>query len=1351
MGYGFKSHTPLLKELLTLKESNNKLNFMIMKSQTTLRMLMFLLGMFTFGITVKGQNPTYKLTISNETLVDNSTYQFDVYLQRTGSTPLELANFACGIAYDVSILNGGTPTCSQVSGFSQLSAGQVPTTTSTTMTGTVLYNAATGQVVASPVTNGITYRYLNITARANPGAGNGSVISASGECPTPGTRIGRFQIANSVPFAQSSTAKHIFSAAAGSGRTNTVVSAYVGGLAVNVTSSSSNLAYDAQGACNNNLSINGCAVQASVSVTDVTCFGGSNGTVTVTLSGTGTSSTGTYSLDGGAAVAYTSNPFTVSGLSAGAHSISITSGTCSASTGEFTVNGPLAALTSSFAATACDSYTLPWGGVVTTSGAYEHTYTTAVGCDSVVTANVTINNSAASSETVSSCVSYALPWGTTVTTSGAYNYTYSTVNGCDSVVTYNVTIKLPTSSTTNLAVCSGSLPYSWNGQSLTGAGTYTATLTNAAGCDSVATLNLTISGGTPAQPAATAVTQTLVSNVCGARVYRYAVASIANASGYAWSFTGLGTTGVVDSGDATSSRVIVVRYTSNAAAGTGDSVRVRAYSGCGTSLNRAAKLINTVLTVPAAPAAITVTPVTTNVCDNRVYTYTASALVGATATTTAATGWSWSFTGLGTTAEIISGDVNSQSITVRYTSNAAAATGDSVRVAYTSACGNSLNRSLKLTNTLLTAPVAPLSITVTAVTTNVCGNRVYTYTAPALVASGATTTAATGWLWSFTGLGTTGEIITGDVNSQSITVRYTSNAASAVGDSVRVAYTSSCGNSLNRSLRLTNTALGAPAAPASITATSIGLANTCGDRLYRYTAPALVGATATAGAATGWLWSFTNTSLGNNATIDSGDVDSRVIVVRYTSSAASAAGDSVRVLYTSACGNGLNKALRLTNTALAAPAAPASIVITAINNANTCGNRVYRYTAPALTTALINGTATVAPVTGFLWSFTGLGTTGTIDSGDVNSRVIVVRYTSNAAAAAGDSVRVAYTTSCGNSLNRALRLSNTALTIPVPAAVGGIKVTPINNANTCGNRWYRYETPVLSAALINGTPTVAPVTGFEWSFVGTLGNNASIDSGDVNSRVIVVRYTSSAAAAAGDSVRVAYLTSCGKGANRSLRLTNVALALPAAPATLVASNVSVTTCGNRVYRYTAPVLTAAQLAGTATAAPITGYLWSFTGTLGANAVIDSGTVNSRVILVRYTSNAASAVGDSVRVRYTSSCGNGANKSLRLTNTALLNCPPTTSNLPVTKVAPVVADMNVKVYPNPTTNNFNVQVLSGNTGMSVVRVMDLQGRVLKTIQVSANETVNLGSDLRAGAYLVEVRQGKSVKTTRVLKF
>jgi hypothetical protein len=262
-----------------------------------------------------------------------------------------------------------------------------------------------------------------------------------------------------------------------------------------------------------------------------------------------------------------------------------------------------------------------------------------------------------------------------------------------------------------------------------------------------------------------------------------------------------------------------------------------------------------------------------------------------------------------------------------------------------------------------------------------------------------------------------------------------------------------------------------------------------------------------------------------------------------------------------------------------------------------------------------------------------------------------------------------------------------------------------------------------------------------------LGTTAEIITGTVNSQSITVKYTSNAAAATGDSVRVLYTSGCGNSLNKALKLTNTAITVPAAPASITITPVTITVCGNRVYRYAAPALVGA----TATAGAASGWLWSFTGTLGANAVIDSGDASSQVIRVKFTSNAAAATGDSVRVRYTSGCGNGLNKASKLSNTALANCPVVPANLPVTKVAPVRTDMNVKVYPNPTTNNFNVQVLSAGTEQSVVRVMDLQGRVLKTMNVSANETVNLGSDLRAGAYIVEVRQGNSVKTTRVLKF
>jgi len=51
----------------------------------------------------------------------------------------------------------------------------------------------------------------------------------------------------------------------------------------------------------------------------------------------------------------------------------------------------------------------------------------------------------------------------------------------------------PTShSTTNITVCNDDLPFTWNNQTYTAAGTYAVTLTAASGCDSIATLVLTV-------------------------------------------------------------------------------------------------------------------------------------------------------------------------------------------------------------------------------------------------------------------------------------------------------------------------------------------------------------------------------------------------------------------------------------------------------------------------------------------------------------------------------------------------------------------------------------------------------------------------------------------------------------------------------------------------------------------------------------------------------------------------------------------------------------------------------------------------------------------------------------------
>ena len=146
--------------------------------------------------------------------------------------------------------------------------------------------------------------------------------------------------------------------------------------------------------------------------------------------------------------------------------------------------------------TACDSYT--WDGqTYSTSGAYANTYTNVSGCDSVHTLSLTINSSSSSSDTHVACDTYTWIDGITYGVSNnSATMIYSTVNGCDSLVTLDLTINNSTSSIDTHVACD---EFMWNcdGNLYTASNnTATYTYTNAAGCDSLVTLDLTINNST---------------------------------------------------------------------------------------------------------------------------------------------------------------------------------------------------------------------------------------------------------------------------------------------------------------------------------------------------------------------------------------------------------------------------------------------------------------------------------------------------------------------------------------------------------------------------------------------------------------------------------------------------------------------------------------------------------------------------------------------------------------------------------------------------------------------------------------------------------------------------------------
>ena len=145
--------------------------------------------------------------------------------------------------------------------------------------------------------------------------------------------------------------------------------------------------------------------------------------------------------------------------------------------------------------TACDTYTWMDGNVYTASN-NEATYTLANadmnGCDSIVTLNLTINNSTTSSEVAATCGEFE--WhGQSYSQNGLYRFDTINAVGCDSTVYLSLVVNQSISTTSEATACDS---YEWNGETYTESGVYTFTSQTDGGCESIATLLLTIKKST---------------------------------------------------------------------------------------------------------------------------------------------------------------------------------------------------------------------------------------------------------------------------------------------------------------------------------------------------------------------------------------------------------------------------------------------------------------------------------------------------------------------------------------------------------------------------------------------------------------------------------------------------------------------------------------------------------------------------------------------------------------------------------------------------------------------------------------------------------------------------------------
>lgn len=265
------------------------------------------------------------------------------------------------------------------------------------------------------------------------------------------------------------------------------------------------------------------AVPQTTTTPNTLCYGGSNGSIIVTSP---INDDYEYSIDG---VNFQSNP-EFENVVEGTYTLVVRNGNCTSET-EVTVESLVERPTATASAsteTVCegesliisangssvgDNISYSWTGPngfastneyntipnATTENAGEYQLTvlnSETGCDMTTSINVTINEPTYGTDVQSACDSLTWIDGITYYESTEIpTFTLTNAIGCDSIVTLNLTITYSVSSTDEASICPGDLPYEYNGQQFTEAGTYEVQLSAVNGCDSIVTFTLNVYEG----------------------------------------------------------------------------------------------------------------------------------------------------------------------------------------------------------------------------------------------------------------------------------------------------------------------------------------------------------------------------------------------------------------------------------------------------------------------------------------------------------------------------------------------------------------------------------------------------------------------------------------------------------------------------------------------------------------------------------------------------------------------------------------------------------------------------------------------------------------------------------------
>ena len=161
---------------------------------------------------------------------------------------------------------------------------------------------------------------------------------------------------------------------------------------------------------------------------------------------------------------------------------------------------------------------------------------------------------------------------------------------------------------------------------------------------------------------------------------------------------------------------------------------------------------------------------------------------------------------------------------------------------------------------------------------------------------------------------------------------------------------------------------------------------------------------------------------------------------------------------------------------------------------------------------------------------------------------------------------------------------------------------------------------------------------------------------------------------------------------------------------------------------------------------VTTLTWTMSGATTANSsasginYVATKTFNVGITTIVYTAKDAA--------NNTASCS----FTITLTNK---KCPGSSGRREVTTTneimnTTVIAKMQVNIFPNPTLDKFTLAVEFGSKENVEILITDILGRKVFQTAGRTNQTYTFGKELRQGVYVVQVKQGKDIRTFKVTK-